>query len=112
MGHRLAAGKRPRTTPPESKQTLAEWARKERAEEARAAWERPEDPQANFSGEWWSIAHGLVQTVPRIPEGLSLVEDSLGWEDATTIPVTGAGRILVSTPRRTGLLCAGRSPWK
>ncbi|MGO4252593.1 hypothetical protein AB4Y81_10045 [Paenarthrobacter sp. TAF1] len=84
----------PAPLPRNPQQTLAEWARKERAEEARAAWERPKDPQANFSGEWWSIAHGLVQTVPRIPEGLSLVEDSLGWEDATTIPVSGTGRIL------------------
>ncbi|MDI2036788.1 hypothetical protein [Paenarthrobacter nitroguajacolicus] len=74
--------------------TLAEWGRKERLEEVRAERERPKDPRANLSGEWWSIPHGLVQTVQRIPEGLSLVEDSLGWEDATAIPVTGTGRIL------------------
>ncbi|WP_159698359.1 hypothetical protein [Arthrobacter sp. 18067] len=77
--------------------TLAEWGRKERAEEIRAVKERPQDPHANFSGEWWSIPHGLIHTVARIPEGLSLVEDSLGWEEATVIPVAGTGRILEIT---------------
>lgn len=84
----------PTPLPRNPQHTLAEWARKERAMEIRAATERPQDPHANFSGEWWSIPHGLVQTVARIPEGLSLVEDSLGWEEATTIPVSGTGRIL------------------
>lgn len=84
----------PALLPGKPQQILAEWARKERAEEARAAWERPKDPQANFGGEWWSIPHGILQTVPLIPEGLNLVEDSLGWEDATTVPVSGTGRVL------------------
>ncbi|WP_314326123.1 hypothetical protein [Paenarthrobacter ilicis] len=84
----------PTPLPRNPRQTLADWARKERSEELRAVRERPQDPHANYGGEWWSIAHGLVQTVPQIPEGLSLVEDSLGWEFATTIPVSGTGRIL------------------
>ncbi|MET3902266.1 hypothetical protein [Paenarthrobacter sp. 4246] len=84
----------PTPLPRNPQHTLAEWARKERGMEIRAAKERPQDPHANFSGEWWSIPHGLIQTVARIPEGLSLVEDSLGWAEATTIPVSGTDRIL------------------
>lgn len=87
----------PTQLPRNPQHTLFEWARKERAEEIRAAKERPQDPHANFSGEWWSIPHGLIHTVARIPDGLSLVEDSLGWEEATVIPVAGTGRILEIT---------------
>lgn len=84
----------PAPLPRNPQRTLADWAQKERAQEIRAAKERPLDPRANWSGDWWSIPHGLVQTVARIPDGLSLVEDSLGWEHATTVPVAGTGRIL------------------
>ncbi|MFE4196445.1 hypothetical protein ACFRJ9_11320 [Paenarthrobacter sp. NPDC056912] len=84
----------PAPLPRNPQRTLADWAQKERAQEIRAAKERPQNPHANWSGDWWSIPHGLVQTVARIPDGLSLVEDSLGWEHATTVPVTGTGRIL------------------
>ncbi|MCF3139097.1 hypothetical protein LRQ04_07480 [Paenarthrobacter sp. AR 02] len=84
----------PAPLPRNPQQILAEWARNQRTKEIRAAWELPADIRAQVGGEWWSIPHGLVQTVPSIPEGLSLVEDSLGWENATTIPVSGAGRIL------------------
>lgn len=76
------------------RQTLTEWGRKERAEEERADRELPHDPRANFSGTWWSIPHGLVHTVGQVPAALSLVEDALGWEHATTVPVRGAGRTL------------------
>ena len=82
----------PAPLPENPRETLTEWGRKERAEEERAASELPNDPRANVSGAWWSIPHGLVQTVGRVPAGLSLVEDSLGWEHATTVPVRGAGR--------------------
>lgn len=80
--------------PENPRRTLAEWARKARAEEEQAVRERPEDPRANVSGSWWSIPHGLVHTVGQVPAGLSLVEDSLGWEEATVIPVRGTGRTL------------------
>ncbi|MFF2244391.1 hypothetical protein ACFVTM_09460 [Arthrobacter sp. NPDC058130] len=80
--------------PKSPRQTLSEWGRKERAGEERAAHELPRDPYANVSGTWWSIPHGLVHTVGQVPAALSLVEDSLGWEHATTIPVRGAGRTL------------------
>lgn len=96
----------PTPLPRNPQHTLAEWVRKERAEELRAAKERPQDPRANFSGEWWSIPHGLIHTVARIPEGLSLVEDSLGWEEATVIPVAGTGRILeITTEEDWTTLC-------
>ncbi|MFJ6454942.1 hypothetical protein [Paenarthrobacter sp. NPDC091669] len=76
------------------RQKLAEWARNQRSGEVRAAWERPADIRANVGGEWWSIPHNLMQSTGQIPQGLSLVEDSLGWENATAIPVAGTGRIL------------------
>lgn len=38
--------------------------------------------------------HGLVRTVGQVPAALSFVEDSLGWEHATTVPVRGTGRTL------------------
>lgn len=76
------------------RQTLTEWSRKERAQEERAARDFPLDPHANVSGAWWSIPHGLVHTVGQVPAALSLVEDSLGWADAATVPVHGAGRTL------------------
>ncbi|MFJ5962037.1 hypothetical protein [Pseudarthrobacter oxydans] len=84
----------PAPLPKNPGKTLTEWARKERAEELMAARDRPSDPTANVSGTWWSIPHGLIQTVGQLPAGLSLVEDSLGWEHATTIPVHGAGKVL------------------
>ncbi|GAB3269784.1 hypothetical protein [Arthrobacter pigmenti] len=71
---------------------MKEWGRNERAEELSAARERPADPRTNWSGSWWSIPLGLIQTVGQIPAGLDLVEDSLGWEHATVIPVRGVGR--------------------
>jgi hypothetical protein len=84
----------PAALPANPRQTLTEWGRRERADEERAARERPRDPHANWSGTWWSIPRGLVQTVGQVPAALSLVEDSLGWEHATTVPVRGAGRTL------------------
>lgn len=84
----------PAPLPKNPRQTLKEWAHRERAEEAQASRERPSDPRANWSGTWWSIPHGLIHTVGQVPAGLGLVEDSLGWEHATTVPVRGAGRTL------------------
>jgi hypothetical protein len=88
------------------RQTLSEWGRGTRAEEARAVLERPDDPHANVSGTWWSIPLGLVRTTGQVPAGLGLVEDSLGWEDATAIPVRGDGRTLeIRTPDDWTTLC-------
>ncbi|MBO0906738.1 hypothetical protein [Arthrobacter sunyaminii] len=70
---------------------LAQWGRNIRADEGR--WRaNAYGLDSNMSGDWWSIPPGLVGTVGRIPAGLNLIEDPLGWEDATTIAVRGAGR--------------------
>jgi hypothetical protein len=71
---------------------LSAWARATRAEEVRAEKESSQDPHANYSGTWWSFPRGTTQSVGRIPLSLNLIEDSLGWEHATVIPVRGAGR--------------------
>lgn len=84
----------PAPLPKNPGKTLAEWAEKTRLEEIQAERERPGDPSANWGGTWWSIPHGVIQTVGTVPAGLSLVEDSLGWEHATVIPVRGIGRTL------------------
>ncbi|WP_426006337.1 hypothetical protein ACPFL9_05765 [Paenarthrobacter sp. NyZ202] len=85
---------------------LAEWSRHERTMEHRAARERPADINANYGGEWWSIPYRLTQTFSRIPEGLGLIEDSLGWEEGTVIPVSGSGRILeLETAEDWATLC-------
>ncbi|TYC99083.1 hypothetical protein FQ377_08830 [Arthrobacter echini] len=73
-------------------QLLSTWARAARVEEVRAEKERPRDPGAFWSGTWWSIPDGALQSVGRIPLGLDLIEDSFGWEHATTIPLRGVGR--------------------
>ncbi|MBT2483819.1 MULTISPECIES: hypothetical protein [unclassified Microbacterium] len=73
---------------------LAAWTVEQREDEERAAWERPRDPHANFSGTWWSVPYQLLATRTNVMDALQLVEDSLGWEVATVIPVRGTGRIL------------------
>lgn len=73
---------------------LAEWARDSREEEARAERERPADPRANWSGTWWSVPQRLLTTRASVPDALELVEDSLGWETASVIPVRGSGETL------------------
>jgi hypothetical protein len=96
----------PAPLPKNPRLTLTEWGRKERAEDERAARERPNDARANVSGTWWSIPHGLVHTVGQMPAGLGLVEDSLGWERASPVPVRGAGRTLeIRTAADWVMLC-------
>lgn len=91
-----------RTTPGR----LQQWGRAVREGEARAARERPSDPTANFSGEWWSSPFGAAHSVSRVPEALDLIEDSLGWESATLIPVRGVGRTYeIRTPEDWTRLC-------
>lgn len=65
---------------------------RERVDEgvARARRDRPVDPRANWSGEWWSTpphdlarsARRLADVPGRLPAALEFVEDSLGWEEA------------------------------
>lgn len=65
--------------PKDSRGTLAKWALNDGSEVG--------------LGAWWSIPMGLVQTVDHLPAALRLIEDAFGWEQATTIPVRGAGRV-------------------
>lgn len=73
---------------------LTNWTSEQREDEKRSARERPSNPRANFSGTWWSVPQRLLTTRANVMDALELVEDSLGWEAATVIPVRGAGRIL------------------
>lgn len=85
---------------------LAEWTRAQREEEARAVRERPADPRANVSGTWWSVPQRLLTTRGRVLDALELVEDSLGWEVATVVPVRGAGVTLeIRSPGDWADLC-------
>ncbi|MBM7781763.1 hypothetical protein [Arthrobacter tumbae] len=81
----------PAPLPRAPRQALSKWAQDERAEELRASRDRPQDPHANWSGTWWSVPRGTISTVGQIPAGLSLIEDFLGWEQATVIAVRGIG---------------------
>lgn len=65
---------------------LEDWRRSLVAEEGRAADERPDDPRAAWSGDWWSAPTGLVDTSRGLADdgavGLQLVEDAFEWSDA------------------------------
>ena len=85
---------------------LAQWTREQREAEERAWRERPKDPHANFSGEWWSAPYQLLSTRAEPMDALQLVEDSLGWQVATVIAVRGSGRILeIRTEADWAALC-------
>lgn len=61
-------------------------------EETVAQRERPSDPSAMWGGSWWSTPPAaLTQTtrslVGRGPVGLWLIEDTFGWEAATTAEI-------------------------
>ncbi len=71
---------------------LDSWRARISLREERALRERPPDPAANYSGEWWSIPpFGLPRSSRTLfdgtPAGLWFVEDSAGEEFAMTIPV-------------------------
>lgn len=71
---------------------LETWRTATLADEARAADERPADPSAPWSGEWWSVPHGVPLTTgvtaAGVPARLELVEDPLGWDAATVTTLT------------------------
>ncbi|RBY97479.1 hypothetical protein DQ237_00525 [Blastococcus sp. TF02-8] len=59
------------------------------AEEVRAQRERPTDPRASWSGEWWALPHLAGCTVTRpVPAALSWVEDARGETTGRSWPVT------------------------
>ncbi len=68
--------------------------------EERAFRERPADPTARWSGNWWSKpAWSLTTSTRELPAlgplGLWLVEDSFGWQDASveTLEIAAEMRI-------------------
>ncbi len=92
--------------------SLTEWLRRTIDDEHRAARERPSDPQANWSGMWWSIPpHELVRTTrslgDRGPARLWFEEDSLGGDSAVVVPVEGhPARVLeITGPEDWADLC-------
>ena len=92
--------------PSDSRALLTAWSEQRRAEEVRAGLERPADPYARWSGTWWSVPTELLLTRGVIADALELVEDSMGWEEATIIPVRGSGRTLeIRTDEDWAQLC-------
>lgn len=71
---------------------LAAWKAAAVADERQAA-KRPKNPAANWGGWWWSTPtpSGLLTTTRSLPglgaTSLLLVEDSLGWKQATVWPL-------------------------
>lgn len=66
---------------------LAHWRQDILRENERAERDHQLDPEANWSGEWWSTPpSSLANTTSRLPDGnpagLLLVEDELGWSRA------------------------------
>jgi len=90
-------------TPATAGELLRRWHRSAVAEEERAGRERPADPTAMVSGEWWStpVSARMVSTTPTMPgtdgmpAGLVLVEDSPGalLVEARPVRVEPAARV-------------------
>ncbi len=100
-----------------SNETLDDWSAAQLGEEARAARDRPADPEANWSGTWWSTPPPFLTRTTRAldglgPVGLWLVEDSLGWDEAQARRMefpTGARVYEIESPQALADLC-GRYP--
>lgn len=91
---------------PTPRTVLATWSDQRPTEETEAHSERPADPRAMLTGTWWSVPVFTLATRGTIVGALDLVEDSLGWEEATLIPVRGAGRTLeIRSPEHWVDLC-------
>ncbi|WP_430866883.1 hypothetical protein [Demequina aurantiaca] len=72
---------------PPADEALRLWQKHEVENERIAIRERPVDPAANWSGDWWSKPAWALTTSSRDlhglgPAGLWLVEDGLGWDEA------------------------------
>ncbi|MGN5239333.1 hypothetical protein [Rhodococcus sp. SJ-3] len=65
---------------------LAAWRVRVVEREGIAERERPRDPRANYSGEWWSFpweARCSARSLDdELPAGVLFVEDSMGWKRA------------------------------
>ena len=88
------------------------------AAERSALQDRPTDPVAPYSGEWWSNPPRKVPATLRLlatgaPTGLWFVEDDLGWERATSwrLGVPGSLRVYeVDSADAWAALCARFPP--
>ncbi|WP_306674034.1 hypothetical protein [Rhodococcus qingshengii] len=70
---------------PAAQQLLSEWRTSTLESEARAERDRPVDPEANWTGHWWSHPPARFSTralFDGTAAGLWFVEDSMGWERA------------------------------
>ena len=72
--------------------SLSTWWERTVADEEQAVRERSSDPEANWSGSWWSIPpHDLVRTTRSLgsdgPARLWFEEDSFGDDSAVAVPV-------------------------
>lgn len=92
---------------------LEQWRLSTTAREERALRDRPTDPEARWSGEWWSTPPRTLMTTTRSlgpsgPVGLWLMEDSPGWDRATVHPagVPDAARVFeIDGPDAWARLC-------
>jgi len=80
-------------TPPSAGEALRVWHERAVEGEQKASRERPTDPAANFSGEWWSKLPSALPTSTRSlpdlgPAGLWLIEDRCDQEPADVHLVT------------------------
>lgn len=85
-------GSPPSTTAGTAAEHLERWRSETVASEVRAGRDRPSDPHASWSGEWWSTPpHQLTRTTRRLgaqgPLGLRLVEDADDADRALVRPV-------------------------
>lgn len=75
-----------------SGEILAAWLDAQKKEERIAERDRPAEPDASWSGTWWSkpperLSNSTRSLAGRGPARLSLVEDSLGWRAASVEPI-------------------------
>lgn len=105
---------RPTTSQPvASAELLKNWRAETIESDDRARRERPTDPHAPYSGNWWSIPPSeLIRSGRRAPDGsvtaLDFVEDGLGWTRAAATPVSVASdaRVLeIRSPADWVTLC-------
>lgn len=110
-------GAPPHTVPSDAQAMLRQGRAEVLAEELVARRERPTDPAASWSGNWWSRPPWELPSSTRAladgsPAGLWFVEDELGWEHATTRRVgmpAGLRTFEVASAASWALLC-GRFP--
>lgn len=104
----------PSTTAGTAAEHLERWRSETVTSEVRAGRDRPSDPHAGWSGEWWSTPpRQLTRTTQGLgaegPLGLRLVEDADDWDRASAHPVEvpdSAKVYEVDGPRAWARLCA------